>query len=126
METGQTRRILVVDDNRDAATTLGELLELLGHEVRVAHDGLEALDAAITFRPDVAVLDIGLPKLDGFEIARRIREKLGRSVVLVALTGYGQDEDRKKSADASFDHHFVKPLRIEELEAILAKAPGAS
>ncbi len=107
----QRRRILVVDDNRDAATSLAELLELTGHDIRVAHDGLEAVSAADRFRPDVVLLDIGLPKLNGFEVARKIRQEAwGEKMTLVALTGWGQDEDRRKSSEAGFDAHMVKPV----------------
>src|SRR5687768_9385127 len=89
-----THRILVVDDNRDAADSLEVLLRAYGHEVTVAYDGLEAVEAARTFRPDIALLDIGLPKLNGFDVARRIRASQGERVLLIAVTGWGQDEDR--------------------------------
>jgi signal transduction histidine kinase/ActR/RegA family two-component response regulator len=104
-------RILVVDDNRDAAATLALLLELTGHDVRTAHDGLEALAAASEFRPDVVLLDIGLPKLNGYEVARRIRSQpRGQGVVLIAITGWGQEEDKRQSQEAGFDQHIVKPV----------------
>ena len=107
----QGRRILVVDDNRDAATSLAELLELSGYETRIAHDGLEAVEAAESFCPEVVLLDIGLPKLNGLEAARTIREQpWGRDMVLVALTGWGQDEDRRQSSEAGFNVHLVKPV----------------
>ncbi|MGH8494791.1 MAG: hybrid sensor histidine kinase/response regulator [Gammaproteobacteria bacterium] len=112
---GQTatipRRILVVDDNRDAADSLAMLLTLTGHEVHTAHEGLEAVEAAAKLRPDLVLLDIGLPKLNGYEAARRIREQpWGKGMVLVALTGWSQEKDRQKSREAGFDDHFVKPL----------------
>ena len=97
------------------------LLRLMGNEVRTAHDGLEAVEVAETFRPDVVLLDIGLPELNGYEVARRIREQpWGRDVVLVALTGWGQEEDRRRSQEAGFDHHLVKPVDLAALEKLLA------
>ena len=110
VERALSRRVLVVDDNRDAATSLAELLKLTGHETRIAHDGLEAVQAAESFRPDLVVLDIGLPKLNGFEAARMIRQQpWGKDMMLVALTGWGQEEDRRMSSEAGFDAHLVKP-----------------
>jgi PAS domain S-box-containing protein len=118
---GSVHRILVVDDNLDAATTLAEMLELMGHETRTAHDGLEALAAAAAFRPDLILLDLGMPKLDGYETSRRIRqEPWGARTVLVALTGWGQEEDRRRSRDAGFDEHLVKPVELAALEKLLA------
>lgn len=104
-------RILVVDDNIDSAESLGQLLEMLGHEIRTAHDGEAGIVAAEAFRPRVVLMDIGMPKLNGYEAAKRIRESpWGQGLALVALTGWGQDNDRKKSADAGFDLHLVKPV----------------
>jgi signal transduction histidine kinase/ActR/RegA family two-component response regulator len=117
------RRILVVDDNRDAADCLATMLELGGHEVHVAHDGVEAIEQARAVRPDLILLDIGLPKFNGYEAARRIREHCGRSTLLVALTGWGQDEDRRKSREAGFDAHMTKPLDLDALARFLASAP---
>ena len=115
------RRILVVDDNPDSATSLAMLLQLTGNETHIAHDGLEAVDAAAAFRPDVVLLDIGLPKLNGYEAARRIREQpSGNKMVLVALTGWGQEEDRRKSSEAGFDGHLVKPVDYPALMELLA------
>lgn len=115
------RRILVVDDNRDSARSLAMLLKLGGHEAHTAYDGQEALSAAESVRPDVVLLDIGLPKLNGYEVARKIREHAwGESMVLVALTGWGQDEDRRKSREAGFNHHFVKPVEQTALQSYLA------
>jgi PAS domain S-box-containing protein len=115
------RRILVVDDNRDAAESLGMLLELQGNEVQVAHDGLEAVRSAAAFRPHVILLDLGLPKLSGYEAARRIRAlDGGGGVLLVALTGWGQEDDRRRSRDAGFDHHLTKPVEFEALRRLLA------
>ena len=115
------RRVLVVDDNRDAADSLGMLLRFLGAEVMVVHDGPAALEAMKTYRPAVVLLDIGMPEMDGLEVARRIRAEAGaRAVKLVALTGWGQREDRKRTAEAGFDHHLVKPADLGALQAILA------
>jgi len=120
-----SRRVLVVDDNRDAADSLAMLLELTGHEVRTAHDGLAAVEAAEAFRPEVILLDIGLPKLNGFEVCRRVREQgHGRDVVIVALTGWGQEEDRRKSREAGFDQHYVKPIDPAVVVRLLAELPG--
>ena len=114
-------RILVVDDNRDSADSLGMLLRLKGNEIRTAHDGLEAVEVAETFRPELVLLDIGLPKLNGYDVARRIREQpWGRDVILVALTGWGQDEDRRRSQEAGFNFHIVKPVEFSALESLLA------
>jgi PAS domain S-box-containing protein len=115
------RRVLVVDDNRDSADSLCALLRLGGHEAVAAYDGLEAVDAAAAFRPEVILLDIGLPKLNGFEVARRIRQREGDACpVLVALTGWGQDSDRKASREAGFDAHLVKPVDDATLARLLA------
>jgi PAS domain S-box-containing protein len=115
------RRVLVVDDNVDAADSLGQLLELLGNEIRTAHNGEAGIAAAAAFRPDVILMDIGMPKLNGYEAARRVREQpWGRTVVLVALTGWGQEADRRKSADAGFDFHLVKPVDPAALKKLLA------
>lgn len=116
------RRILVVDDNKDSATTLAMLLKLTGHDTRLSHDGLAAVDAAEEYRPDLVLLDIGLPGLDGFEVCRRIREQpWGKEVMLVALTGWGQDEDRQKSQAAGFDRHLVKPVAHGALTKLLSE-----
>ncbi|MDB5891503.1 MAG: luxQ 2 [Polaromonas sp.] len=113
-------RLLVVDDNVDAARSLGDILSLVGHEVRLSHDGLHALKAALDWRPDVVLLDIGLPLMNGLEVARRIRAQPGLPpMVLVALTGYGQEADRQLSLEAGFEHHLVKPADFREVELIL-------
>jgi PAS domain S-box-containing protein len=115
------RRILVVDDNVDAADSLAALLEMADHRTALAYDGESAVEMAEIFRPDVVLLDIGLPKLDGHETAQRIRERpWGRGVVLVAITGWGQEEDLHKSRDAGFDHHLVKPVDLAVLMNLLA------
>ena len=114
------RRILVVDDNPDSAASLAMLLTMSGNELCVAHDGLEAVSAAEQFGPDVVLLDIGLPKLNGFDAARRIREQpWGQSMTLIALTGWGQEEDRRKSKAAGFDHHLIKPVDYNTLAKLL-------
>jgi PAS domain S-box-containing protein len=119
------RRVLVVDDNRDAADSLAQLLELLGNEVRTANDGEAGVRVADSFRPDVVLMDIGMPKLNGYEACRRIREqRLGKDIVLVALTGWGQDGDRARSEDAGFNFHLVKPVEFAALTKLLAGLPS--
>jgi len=104
-------RILIVDDNRDAADSLSEMLKLMGNDTRTAYDGQQGVDLAGEYRPDVILLDIGLPRLNGYEACRLIREQpTGKGAVLIALTGWGQDEDRRRSHEAGFDHHMVKPV----------------
>lgn len=116
-----TRRVLVVDDNRDSADSLAMVLELLGHQVQAVNDGPAALDAVSGFRPDVVLLDIGMPGMTGFEVARRLRERPDSAGLrLVALTGYGQDEDRRRTSEAGFDAHLVKPASPESLLPILS------
>ena len=118
------RRILVADDNCDALESLATLLELGGHEVYSAANGALALESAEQHLPDVALLDIGMPKLDGYEVARRIRaQPWGRKITLVALTGWGQDSDRQRSGEAGFDSHLVKPLDLEKLTELLDRLP---
>ena len=113
-------RVLVVDDNVDAAVMLHELLAGMGHELAVAHDGLAALELATSFRPDVAVLDIGLPVMDGYELARKLREQLGpEKLRLIAVTGYGQDSDRARAREAGFDHHLIKPVALDALVPLI-------
>lgn len=120
IERSRSHRILVVDDNRDAATSMATMLELMGHKTRTAHDGLEAIDAAEAFRPDIILLDIGMPKLNGYEAAEKIRQKgWARNVLLVALTGWGQAEDRRLSREAGFDFHLVKPVELAALQKLL-------
>jgi PAS domain S-box-containing protein len=116
------RRILVVDDNTDAASSLAMLLTLTGNETHTVHDGLEAVAAAERFRPDVVLLDIGLPKLNGYDACRRMREQpYGKSMFIVALTGWDQEQDRRKSKDAGFDCHMVKPVKLADLESMFAE-----
>jgi CheY-like chemotaxis protein len=111
--------VLVVDDNADAAHTLARLVRLLGHTTCVAYDGEEALRAVSQFTPDIALLDIGLPKLDGWELARRLRRQLSNNPLLVAVTGYGTERDRELSRQAGFDHHFLKPIDFRVLADLL-------
>jgi signal transduction histidine kinase len=120
-----TRRILLADDNEDALESLATLLECDGHEVHTASDGAKALELAAKCKPDVALLDIGMPKLDGYELARLIRaQPWGKSIVLIALTGWGQDDDRRRSREVGFDSHLVKPLDPDALSTLLARLPG--
>jgi CheY-like chemotaxis protein/anti-sigma regulatory factor (Ser/Thr protein kinase) len=119
------RRILVVDDNADARESLYSLVTRLGNDVRCAQDGLEALQVAQAFQPEIVLMDLGMPNLNGYEAARRMRqEPWGREIALVATTGWGQDEDRRRTAEAGFDRHLVKPIEIASLREILtAPAP---
>ena len=119
-----SRRILVVDDNRDSAESLALLLRLSGHEVMAVHDGLAAVEAAESWAAEIVLLDIGLPDLDGYEVATRIRQRSdGRRVTLIAVTGWGQDSDRRRSREAGFDAHLTKPVEAAVLEKLLAAAP---
>ena len=118
-------RILVVDDNRDAADSLSMLLRFMGNEPRTAYDGIEAVTAAEEFQPDVVLLDIGLPRLNGYGAAQRIREQpWGKHMILIALTGWGQEDDRKRSKEAGFDNHMVKPVELPTLMTLLAGLRG--
>ncbi|MGH9318688.1 MAG: response regulator [Vicinamibacteria bacterium] len=118
--TSKGLRILVVEDNRDALDTLKMLLSAAGHEVKAAMHGREALESASRIRPEVAIVDLGLPGMDGYEIARRLREReTNRDMLLIALTGYGSAEDRKRTREAGFDAHLLKPLDYEELTSLL-------
>ena len=121
------RRVLIADDNRDAAESLAVLLRMNGHDVTVVHDGREALATLHTLMPEVALLDIGMPELDGYEVARQVRQgSLGRSITLVALTGWGQERDRARALAAGFNHHFTKPVEPERIFELLAyELPGS-
>ncbi len=121
------RRFLVVDDNVDATLSQATLLRILGHEVETAFGGAEALDKARAFRPDIVLLDLGMPRMDGFEVARRLRATAeGRGMLLVAQTGWGQEEHRKRTREAGFDAHLAKPVDIEALMCLVAaSAPAA-
>jgi CheY-like chemotaxis protein len=121
------RRVLVVDDNRDGAESLAEMLRLLGHEVRTAHDGVEAVGAAAAFRPGLILMDVGMPRLNGLDATRRIREQpWGRDVAIVALTGWGQENDRERSRQAGCDGHLVKPVELADLQRVLAGEAGSN
>jgi PAS domain S-box-containing protein len=119
---GPRRRILVVDDNRDSGASMAMMLRLLNNEVRTAHDGIEAVEAAEAFRPEVILMDVGMPRLNGYDATRRIRERpWGGAVVVIALTGWGQQEDRARSREAGCDGHLVKPVGLPDLERLLAE-----
>jgi CheY-like chemotaxis protein len=116
------QRVLVVDDNLDSADSLAILLRFLGHEVRTAFDGLEAVNAALEFQPTIMLLDIGLPKLNGYEVARQVRaQPEGNRIKLIALTGWGQAEDMRRSREAGFDLHLVKPVSMADLRRLMAE-----
>jgi PAS domain S-box-containing protein len=117
------RRVLIADDNQDAADSLAMILEMGGHDVRAVHDGRAALSAAQSFRPDIVLLDIGMPQLNGYEVARALRrESWGTGITLIALTGWGQESDRQKAIDAGFDRHLTKPIDPEALESLLSES----
>ena len=123
---GRRRRILVVDDNRDAANALQMFLKILKHDTRVAFSGQQAIDVAEDFHPDMILMDIGMPEMDGFEAARRMRERpWSANTQMVALTGWGQDEDRRRSRESGFDHHFTKPLNTDALLSLLEPSVAA-
>jgi len=125
--TGPKRRILVVDDNRDSADSMAMLLQLSGNEVCTAHDGVEAVEAAERFRPGVVLMDVGMPRLNGYEATRRIREQpWGRGTVVIALTGWGQEGDKARSQDAGCNGHLVKPVNLSDLEKLLTELEGAA
>jgi signal transduction histidine kinase/CheY-like chemotaxis protein len=122
----QPRRVLIVDDNRDAALSLSMLLELLGLKTQYLHSGRAALEALASFQPSVVFLDIGMPDMDGHEVARHIRARLEwQHLTLIAMTGWGQDEDRRRSKNAGFDHHLIKPVDLRKLEALLRSLDDA-
>jgi two-component system OmpR family response regulator len=112
-------RVLIVDDDTDIVRISSILLRLSGFDVRIAYDGQAALEAVQAFDPDVALLDIGLPGLDGFTLAHRLRERHGPALLLIAITGYGDEQSRKKARAAGFDHHFTKPVDLVMLESLL-------
>jgi CheY-like chemotaxis protein len=114
-------RVLLVEDDWDVAESMVALLGVLGHRVRVAYDGLSALDVASVERPDIMLVDIGLPGMDGYEVARRVRQdpKLQRTV-LVALSGYGREEDKREAAAAGFHHHLTKPVEFDKLQGLVS------
>jgi DNA-binding response OmpR family regulator len=118
-------KVLVVDDNVDAANSLARLLKLRSHDVCLAHDGPEALAAADQFRPDVVLLDLGLPRLNGYEVARRLRQAdPERKLLLIAVSGYGSESNRAEAVEVGFNHYFVKPLNIDDLLSALCPTSG--
>jgi CheY-like chemotaxis protein len=121
----RVRKILIVEDNMDARDMLRTVLEIDGHTVSVAEDGLTGVETGVARRPEIALVDIGLPGIDGYEVARRLRQHLGDGVLLVALTGYGQPEDRRQARAAGFDAHLTKPVDPDALVEVLA-APTRS
>lgn len=121
------RRILVVDDVEAAASLLGRVLESMGHETRIAHDGPKALAIAKEYRPDVILLDLGMPGMSGFVVARLLRAQVGfEGITLIAVTGHGRDEDRRQAVEAGFDHHLLKPVSAEHMRALLDQLPVQS
>jgi CheY-like chemotaxis protein len=121
---GPRHRLLVADDNADSVTTLSLMLEAMGHEVRTAHDGVQTVEMAESFRPDAILMDIGMPGLNGFDACARIRARPWASdVFIVALTGWGQDEDKNRSRAAGFDRHLVKPVEPATLEHMIRALP---
>ena len=120
---GERLRILVVDDNMDAASLLGQAQQRLGHEIRTAFDGPTALQQAREFRPEVALLDLGLPVMDGYELAEHLR-RTGQTAKLVAVTGYGQQSDRQRSQASGFDAHIVKPVDLDTLQETIRDVLG--
>jgi CheY-like chemotaxis protein/anti-sigma regulatory factor (Ser/Thr protein kinase) len=123
LASGPSRRVLVVDDNVDAADSIGKLLKLFGHDVRCVYDGSSALAAAKDYRPQVVVLDIGLPEMDGYEVAKRIRKiSQLQKTRIVAVTGYGQEEDRRRSRDAGFDQYLTKPVDPDVLQLFVIES----
>ncbi len=120
-ESTQPRRILLVDDSVDAAEAMSMLLETVGHEVRVMHDGPSALAIVDDFAPEVVILDIGLPGMSGFDVARELRTRaVTKTALLIALTGYGADSDKQATRDEGFDHHLVKPVSFTAIETVIA------
>jgi CheY-like chemotaxis protein len=120
------KKILIVDDNQDAADTFGLVLQTLGADVRVAHNGFEALEILPQYEANVLLLDIGMPDMDGYQLARQIRSRFpDRRTPMIALTGWGQDEDRRKAKDAGFDGHLVKPVEVSALQKLLESIESA-
>jgi CheY-like chemotaxis protein len=123
---GEGRHVLIVDDNVDAADSLAALLQAHGHHVKVVYDPVAAIRLARGFTPDLALLDIGLPVMDGYELATQLRQMPALGAArFVALTGYGQSGDRERSIAAGFDHHFVKPVQVDELVRLVERVPAS-
>ena len=120
-------RVLVVDDDRDVATGTEMILRAMGHDVRVAHDGAEALEIAAAFQPEAALVDLGMPNMNGYLLARRLREwRWTRNAVLIAVTGWGGERERERAKDAGFDHHLLKPAQPEQIAELLATVRPAA
>lgn len=123
MTQDKSRRILVIDDNEDAAQTLGMVLEMSGHEVHLAYDGEQAVAMARDLKPQIALVDIGLPKLNGYGVAQSIRaEPWGEKMMLIALTGWGQDDDKRRALAAGFNFHLTKPVDPDQVDALIAQS----
>lgn len=121
-DTSAPHRVLIVDDNSDAASTLGMLIDMLGYDVATANSGREALALGADFKPQMVFLDLGMPEMDGFTTAAKIREQpWGETAIIVALSGWGQDEDKRKTEAAGFNHHLVKPAELGQLQKLLAE-----
>jgi PAS domain S-box-containing protein len=120
------RRVLIADDNVDSATVLAMLLRASGHQVETVHDGMAALETSQCFRPDLVILDIGMPKVNGYDVARQIRSRGDSDVMLIAVTGWGQEQDKRRAREAGFDHHLTKPVDVAALEKILAEMRGVA
>jgi CheY-like chemotaxis protein/two-component sensor histidine kinase len=120
-ENAEKSRILIVDDNKDLATSLARLLRILGHEVEVVYDGRKGIEIARSYRPRVVLLDIGLPNLDGYQVARTLRQEGFNDTMIIAVSGYGQEEDRKRSRDAGMDYHLTKPVDFKTIAALIAQ-----
>ena len=119
---GDGARVLVVDDDPDQAVGLAHVLELVGYTAKTAHDGPSSLEAARSFQPTAIVLDVGIPGMDGYEVARQLRkEHSGKHILLIAVTGHGTDDDHGRSREAGFDHHLVKPINLKNLIALLTQ-----
>jgi CheY-like chemotaxis protein len=122
-----SRRILVAEDNKTTAESSAKLLELLGHEVVVAHNGPQAIDLALSWQPELILLDIALPTIDGYAVAARLRqEESCRNTIIIAVTGYGQVDDRRRSREAGIDHHLLKPVSSDALLPLLSRSGTAS
>jgi CheY-like chemotaxis protein len=120
----RNRVILIADDNRDGADTLARMLRIMGHETHTVYDGQQAVQTAESLRPEVILLDIGMPKMNGHDAARHIRQQpWGKDVLLIALTGWGREEDRRRTQEVGFDHHLVKPVDAKALLALLSELP---
>jgi CheY-like chemotaxis protein len=124
VSTGNRRKILVADDNEDAAQCLAEALRLMGHDVQTVADGAAAVAIAEADGPEVVLLDLGMPRMDGYEAARRIRSRFGQKVLIVAVSGWGQHEDQRRSREAGFDRHLVKPVDLSDVVALVEALPA--